>query len=98
VVWRPIHEFTGPFWWGGSPDHHHRVWKQMFNYFKGKGLNNLLWVVSSYPTGQHKDYLAGPQYVDTSDSIGLLIGARSTASALIFFRSGDASHVITLAR
>ena len=36
----------------------------MFNYFKGKGLNDLLWVVSSYPTGQHKDYLAGPQYVD----------------------------------
>jgi len=64
VLWRPVHDFAGPFWWGGSPDRHRRVWKHMFNYFKGKGLNNLLWVLSSYGTGAHRDYWAGPQYVD----------------------------------
>jgi len=64
VLWRLIHDFAGRFWWGGSPDRHRRVWMHMFNYFKGKGLNNLLWVLSSYPTGQYKAYWAGPQYVD----------------------------------
>jgi len=103
VLWRPIHDFAGPFWWGGSPDRHRRVWKHMFDYFKSKGLNNLLWVLSSYPTGQHRDYWAGPQYVDV---LGLdwavdwstfdrqVVGARGLGKPLAITQSGESNGKI----
>lgn len=55
VLWRPFHEMNGGwFWWtpkpkaDGTPDAAPFValWKQMYTYFAGKGLDNLLWCYS----------------------------------------------------
>lgn len=48
VIWRPLHEMNGEwFWWGNRPgrDGYQKVWRMLYdrmtNYHK---LNNLLWV------------------------------------------------------
>jgi mannan endo-1,4-beta-mannosidase len=49
VIWRPLHENNGPwFWWGDkTPADFIALWQHMFNYFTNvKGLNNLLWAYS----------------------------------------------------
>ncbi len=59
VIWRPLHEARGNygkwngsgqawFWWGSSgPDYFKQLWKLMYNTFKEKGVNNLIWVWTS---------------------------------------------------
>jgi mannan endo-1,4-beta-mannosidase len=53
VLWRPLHEVNGDFfWWSfGQNDervraeHYNRLWRDMFEYFsETRELNNLLWV------------------------------------------------------
>ncbi|MBR4266355.1 MAG: Ig-like domain-containing protein [Bacteroidales bacterium] len=56
VVWRPFHEASGNaeisgknsdawFWWGkDGAEAYKELWIYMFNYFKNKGLDNLIWV------------------------------------------------------
>lgn len=56
VVWRPFHEGSGNatisgkdsdawFWWGkDGADAYKKLWIYMFDYFKAKGLDNLIWV------------------------------------------------------
>ncbi len=56
VVWRPFHEGSGNaeisgknsdawFWWGkDGADAYKNLWIYMFDYFKAKGLDNLIWV------------------------------------------------------
>lgn len=63
VMWRPLHEASGGwFWWGASgADSYKWLWKLMYermtNYHK---LNNLIWVWN----GQDKDWYPGDQYCD----------------------------------
>ncbi len=63
VMWRPLHEASGGwFWWGASgTDSYKWLWKLMYermtNYHK---LNNLIWVWN----GQDKDWYPGDQYCD----------------------------------
>lgn len=48
VLWRPMHEFDGKwFWYGkGSGMHFVKLWETMYNYFtKDRELNNLIWVL-----------------------------------------------------
>ena len=54
VLWRPLHEMNGYwFWWGsgshpGNPAPYQALWRQMFDYFTdSRGLDNLLWVYSA---------------------------------------------------
>lgn len=55
VLWRPLHEMNGNwFWWGSKSStlpiasDYIAIWKHMYNYFTiDKGLNNLLWVYSA---------------------------------------------------
>ncbi|MDD4819385.1 MAG: glycosyl hydrolase [Flavobacteriales bacterium] len=64
VIWRPLHEASGKwFWWGaGSAKDYVALWKYMFTFFEEKGLNNLIWVWTS-ETGD-ADWYPGDQYVD----------------------------------
>lgn len=48
VLWRPLHEFDGGwFWWGkGGGDAFIRLWRLMYErYTHYHGLNNLIWVL-----------------------------------------------------
>ncbi len=47
VLWRPLHEMNqGAFWWGGRPGAKgtRKLYQMMHDYFKTKGLTNLIWV------------------------------------------------------
>ncbi len=63
VMWRPLHEASGGwFWWGASgADSYKWLWKLMYermtDYHK---LNNLIWVWN----GQDKDWYPGDEYCD----------------------------------
>ena len=63
VLWRPLHEAAGGwFWWGTDAESYKKLWIMMFNYFKAKGLDNLIWVWTSQ-IGDDTWY-PGDNYVD----------------------------------
>lgn len=73
VIWRPLHEAAGNtnrytdgkawFWWGTSgPTQFKKLWMMMFNRFKEKGVNNLIWVWTS--EGNDAEWYPGDEYVD----------------------------------
>lgn len=85
VIWRPLHEARGNygkwgdtgkawFWWGSDgPVFFKRLWKLMYDTFKEKGVNNLIWVWTS--EGYYQDekdktitndmaWYPGDEYVD----------------------------------
>ncbi|UVI30224.1 glycoside hydrolase family 26 protein [Paenibacillus spongiae] len=63
VLWRPLHEASGAwFWWGAKgPEPCIKLWKLMYermtHYHR---LNHLIWVWN----GQHRDWYPGDEYVD----------------------------------
>lgn len=73
VLWRPLHEASGNiyafpdgkawFWWGDDGAQAYKaLWKYMFEYFRSRGLNNLIWVWTSQTSD--KDFYPGDEYVD----------------------------------
>jgi len=48
VIWRPLHEMNGEwFWWGSrpGPDGYQRLWRMLYDRMtRVNGLNNLIWV------------------------------------------------------
>ena len=85
AMWRPFHEGAGNacakqqaswtkawFWWGyDGADTYKELWVAMFDYFKQKGVNNLIWVWTtqnyngnSANYNQDTDWYPGNQYVD----------------------------------
>ena len=67
VLWRPLHEMNGDwFWWGSQePADFIKVWRQMYDYFTHtKGLHNLIWVYSPNMGHHAADYFGGDAYVD----------------------------------
>lgn len=81
VIWRPLHEASGNvgiggtawFWWGtkGS-ENFKKLWVMMFDTFKAKGLNNLIWVwttqindASWYPGDNYVDIIGCDEYNKT---------------------------------
>lgn len=75
VVWRPLQEVNGDwFWWGTAPHLHDdkpfkNLWRDMYNYFTHeKGLNNLIWelsVVEYFLAGHDLEwYYPGDDVVD----------------------------------
>lgn len=80
VLWRPLHEARGNygkwggvgeawFWWGtNGPAQFKKLWRQMFDRFKEKGVNNVLWVWTSDGMGEtdenDADWYPGDEYVD----------------------------------
>ncbi len=65
VIWRPLHEAAGGwFWWGAKDvESYKALWRMMFDLFKEKGLNNLIWVWTYEPVGGN-DWYPGDAYVD----------------------------------
>jgi hypothetical protein len=68
VLWRPLPEMNrDAFWWGTTASHitgsandaslYTNLWEDMYEYFKTKGLDNLLWV---YSPGESKSGVPGP--------------------------------------
>ena len=80
VIWRPLHEAAGTwFWWGAKgPEAYKKLWHLMFNMFKEKGINNLIWVWTSetndsqwYPGDEYVDII-GRDIYKKNDAIDLL--------------------------
>ena len=85
ATWRPFHEAAGNaiakqqadwtkawFWWGyEGADVYKKLWVAMFDYFKQKGVNNLIWIWttqnyngSSTIYNQDTDWYPGADYCD----------------------------------
>ena len=67
VLWRPLHEASGKwFWWGSKgPGACKALYRLMFQQFTAvHGLNNLIWVWTSDEAGDALDWYPGDQYVD----------------------------------
>ena len=85
ATWRPFHEAAGNatakqqadwtkswFWWGyDGAEVYKRLWVTMFDYFKQKGINNLIWIWTtqnyngnSAQYNQDTDWYPGDAYVD----------------------------------
>ena len=66
VLWRPMHEFDGGwFWYGkGGGERFVRLWRTMFDYFANeRKLNNLIWVLCH--SGRIKEgWNPGKEYYD----------------------------------
>ncbi len=64
ILWRPLHEASGKwFWWGaGTADSYKKLWIIMYDTFKRKGINNLIWVWTS--EGNDAAWYPGDAYVD----------------------------------
>lgn len=66
VLWRPLHEFDGAwFWWGkGGAEAFKKLWRLMYERFtRIHGLNNLIWVLG-YSHEMHEGWYPGDAYVD----------------------------------
>ena len=72
-IWRPLHEAAGNtnryldgkawFWWGNKgAEAYKNLWIYMFEYFKQKGVKNLIWVWTSET--DDPDWYPGDEYVD----------------------------------
>lgn len=71
VVFRPLHEHTGSwFWWGRdhvSPEDYKKMWRYTVDYLREKGANNLLIAYSTDRFISREDYMErypGNEYVD----------------------------------
>ncbi len=73
VIWRPFHEAAGNstiysdgkawFWWGADgAEPCVKLWKMMFDYFRERNINNLIWVWTSQT--KDDDWYPGDEYVD----------------------------------
>lgn len=73
ILWRPLHEAAGNiytsengsawYWWGADgAEAYKQLWHTMFDYFRSRGVDNLIWV---WNTRQgDTDYYPGDDYVD----------------------------------
>lgn len=71
AIWRPFHEAAGNyyalewhgtswFWWGfDGPEVYKRLWNAMWDYFKERGIRNLIWVWTA------QDYNGDPSKYDS---------------------------------
>ncbi|MCJ8166741.1 glycoside hydrolase family 26 protein [Pontibacter sp. E15-1] len=71
VVFRPLHEHTGSwFWWGRnhvSPEDYKKMWRYTVKHLRDKGANNILIAYSTDRFTSREDYLErypGDDYVD----------------------------------
>lgn len=73
VIWRPLHEAAGNtyeypggkawFWWGyDGAETYVALWRTMFDYFRERGLRNLIWVWTTQT--KDIDFYPGDEYVD----------------------------------
>lgn len=93
VLWRPLHEASGGwFWWGcGDKKGEHKnecfiaLWNWLLDFFNEKKLNNLIWVYN----GQNKDWYPGDENCDIigEDIYASVTGKTDLTSQLPRFKS-----------
>lgn len=71
ILYRPFHELTGNwFWWcknNATPEQFKEVWKFTVDYYKSKGVHNLIYVYNTSMVSTREDYLEyypGEGYAD----------------------------------
>ncbi|WP_348798734.1 glycoside hydrolase family 26 protein [Flavobacterium adhaerens] len=71
ILYRPYHELTGTwFWWcknNGSPEEFKTLWQFTVDYFKKKGLHNLIYVYNTADFNSKEEFLEyypGDNYAD----------------------------------
>lgn len=85
AIWRPYHEaagnyyalkYTGSawFWWGAEgPETFKALWNDMFDYFKGKGIKNLIWVWTAQGyNGSMSEYDSDEAYYPGDDKVDVV--------------------------
>lgn len=78
VIWRPLHEFDGKwYWWGrGGTENFKKLWIMMYNHFTyDLGLNNLIWVLGYSHNGD--DFMRKPEQWYPGDEYCDIVGADS---------------------
>ncbi len=76
VIWRPIHEAAGGwFWWGATgADAYKELWMLMYDRFTTHhGLNNLIWAYT-FTDRLDMDWYPGDEYVDIAGFDGYVDG------------------------
>lgn len=98
VLWRPLHEASGGwFWWGAYGEENYKIlWKLMYERLtQTHGMNNLIWVYN----GQHADWYPGNDYVDIIGE-DVYTRPRDTESQYALFEQAlqysDANKIIAL--
>ena len=71
ILYRPFHEVTGNwFWWcknNSTPEQFKEVWQFTVDYYKSKGVHNLIYVFNTAMVGSREEFLEyypGASYVD----------------------------------
>lgn len=71
ILYRPFHELTGNwFWWcknNATPEQFKEVWKFTVDYYKSKGVHNLIYVYNTSMVKSREEFLEyypGAAYVD----------------------------------
>lgn len=87
VLWRPLHEFSGDwFWWGKhGPQAFKALWALMYDAFtRRRGLDNLIWVLgwagqnvdpAWYPGRDLVDVVGADIYVEDHGALAPMFGA-----------------------
>jgi mannan endo-1,4-beta-mannosidase len=87
VLWRPLHEFSGDwFWWGKhGPEAFKALWALMYDEFTHRrGLDNLIWVLgwagqnvdpAWYPGRDRVDIAGADIYVEDHGALAPMFGA-----------------------
>ena len=86
IVWRPLPDASSStstgvndvYWWGnGGAEGFKALWRQMFDYFEQRGVNNLVWVWASrmgdfsyYPGDEYVDVICCDVFGRTASSVG----------------------------
>ncbi|MGF7141078.1 glycosyl hydrolase [Roseimarinus sediminis] len=89
VLWRPLHEAEGAwFWWGAKgPEACVKLWQLMYERFTvHHQLNNLLWVWTTTDSPNALDWYPGDDYVDILGVDVYLNNGDYSASASMFDR------------
>lgn len=102
VLWRPLHEAEGGwFWWGAKgPEICVWLWKLMYDRLTNHhGLNNLIWVWTGTGSDEAMDWYPGDEYVDIIGAdIYLADGNYSTSFSLFDEMAGihSGKKIVTL--
>ena len=73
VIWRPLHEAGGKwFWWGGDAEACKTLWRVMYDRFREKGLNNLIWVWTEAVAWNEDDETEGPRWYPGDDYVDIV--------------------------
>ncbi len=73
VIWRPLHEAGGKwFWWGMDAEACKTLWRVMYDRFREKGLNNLIWVWTEAVAWNEDDETEGPKWYPGDDYVDIV--------------------------